>query len=437
MKAPWLRLLRTPERAPGDLPLCLKELARTLFACMLVVVLGYPLQAIADDPNPSMFSFNGFGTAGVVHSSEAQADFTSSVFKPNGAGYSHNWSADVDSRIGAQATANFTPQLSAVVQVISEQGYDNTYRPGVEWANIKYQFTSDFGVRLGRIELPTYLVSDFRKVGYAIPWVRPPVEVYGVAPVTNNNGMDLSYRMHFGSITNTLSGAYGRNNKLEFPNDVGIDTRNLWGVFDSAEYGAALLHLSYLQTKATETPGIALFGVFRDLGPQGVALADKYELIDRAVSIVTIGASYDPGDWFAMSEWTRISSHSFLGVNTAWYATVGYRLRTLTPYLTSSQITAPKASDPGLALSGFPPEFAGTVTALNAGLDEVLDSTHHVQRSLSIGGRWDFVKNVDLKVQYDHMRIGADSTGTLINIQPGFQPGGTVNVFSTTVDFVF
>jgi hypothetical protein len=152
---------------------------------------------------------------------------------------------------------------------------------------------------------------------------------------------------------------------------------------------------------------------------------------------VTVGASYDPGDWFAMSEWTRISSHSFLGVNTAWYATVGYRLGKLTPYLTSSQITAPAVSNSGLAAAGFPPELAGTVTALNAGLDAVLDSTHHVQRSLSIGGRWDFVKNVDLKVQYDHMRIGADSTGTLINIQPGFQPGGTVNVFSTTVDFVF
>jgi hypothetical protein len=229
VKAPSL-LFRKAKLDPGNLPLCLKELPRALLACMLVVVMCYPLRAVGDDPNSSMFSFNGFGTAGVVHSSEDQADFTSTVFKPNGAGYSHNWSADVDSRIGAQATANFTGQLSAVVQIISEQAYDNIYRPSVEWANIKYQFTSAFGVRLGRIELPTFLVSDFRKVGYAIPWVRPPVEVYGVAPVTNNNGMDLSYRVHLGSITNTLSGAYGRNNKLEFPNDVAIDTRNLWGV---------------------------------------------------------------------------------------------------------------------------------------------------------------------------------------------------------------
>jgi len=47
-----------------------------------------------------MFSFSGFGTLGVVHSSEDQADFTSFVLKPNGAGYSHAWSTDVDSLIG-------------------------------------------------------------------------------------------------------------------------------------------------------------------------------------------------------------------------------------------------------------------------------------------------------------------------------------------------
>ena len=31
----------------------------------------------------------------------------------------------------------------------------------------------------------------------------------------------------------------------------------------------------------------------------------------------------------------------------------------------------------------------------------------------------------------------AGSPGTLINIQPGFQPGGTFNVLSATLDFVF
>src|SRR5271155_5261412 len=98
---------------------------------ILIAMLGSPIGAYAagDDARASIFSFSGFGTLGVVHSSESEADFTNSLFKPNGAGYTRAWSPDVDSRLGAQVTANVTSQLSAVVQVISEQLYDNTYRP--------------------------------------------------------------------------------------------------------------------------------------------------------------------------------------------------------------------------------------------------------------------------------------------------------------------
>ena len=118
--------------------------------------------ARADDAGAPIFSFSGFGTLGEVHSSQDQADFTSTPFKPSGAGFSHAWSADVDSVIGAQVNANFTPRLSAVVQVVSEQNYDNSYRPHVEWANIRYEFTPDFSVRAGRTALPVLMVSDTR-----------------------------------------------------------------------------------------------------------------------------------------------------------------------------------------------------------------------------------------------------------------------------------
>jgi hypothetical protein len=36
------------------------------------------------------------------------------------------------------------------VKYFSGQKYDNTYRPHVEWANIKYQFTPDFMSGPGR-----------------------------------------------------------------------------------------------------------------------------------------------------------------------------------------------------------------------------------------------------------------------------------------------
>jgi hypothetical protein len=156
------------------------------------------------DPGPPLFSFSGFGTLGEVHSNDDRADFTSSLFKPTGAGYTHSWSADVDSLIAGQVTATFSPKFSAVLQVISEQSYNNTYTPQVEWANIKYQFTPDFSIRAGRTVLPCFFLSDTRNVGYTYAWVRPPVEVYHLLPVATSDGLDVSYRSHLGELADTI-----------------------------------------------------------------------------------------------------------------------------------------------------------------------------------------------------------------------------------------
>jgi hypothetical protein len=86
-------------------------------------------------------------------------------------------------------------------------------------------------------------------------------------------------------------------------------------------------------------------------------------------------------------------------------------------------------------LSTLPPFLVGPATGLNAALNATLASIAD-QRTMSVGARWDFMKNVAFKAQYDHTRIGAGSPGLLINIQPGFQSGGTVNLFSLAIDFV-
>ena len=46
------------------------------------------------------WTFGGFGSVGMVHSSNDQADYTANVLKPGGAGYSRVWSPNVDSRLG-------------------------------------------------------------------------------------------------------------------------------------------------------------------------------------------------------------------------------------------------------------------------------------------------------------------------------------------------
>jgi hypothetical protein len=411
-------------------------MSSNLTTISVLVVALYAAGAHAEDAAAPMFSFSGFGTLGLVHSSEDKADFTGSVLKPHGAGYSRNWSAEVDSRIAAQVTANLTPQLSAVLQVISEQNADNSYRPQVEWANVKYQFTPDFSVRVGRAVLPAFLLSETRKVAYTYPWVRPPMEVYHLLPVTANDGLDMSYRLHIGEWVNTLQAQVGRKN-TELINNGGIaEARNSWGISNTTEYGPLTTRIAYQKSHVTVASMNSLFNAFRQFGPQGALIADKYDPDAKAYTSLGIGASYEPGNWFVMGEWGGVNTHSFIGKRSAWYVSGGFRVGEFTPYVTYAQVRADNLSDPGLTVSALPPFLAGEATGLNTALNSIL-RTKIAQNTLTIGGRWDFNKNTALKLQFDHIRIGAGSTGALVNLQPSFQLGGKVNVFSATLDFVF
>ena len=125
------------------------------------------------------------------------------------------------------------------------------------------------------------------------------------------------------------------------------------------------------------------------------------------------------------------------GKNTAWYASGGYRFGKFTPFLTYGSVKQDSnTSDPGLNLAALPPFLVGPATGLNAGLNAILGSAA-VQTTISVGSRWDLMRNVDLKLQYDHTRHGAGSPGTLSNLQPGFRPGGTVDLVSVALDFVW
>lgn len=383
------------------------------------------------------FSLRGFGTIGLAHSSEDKADFLAHDLQAKGAGYSRDWSPDVDSRVGIQLDARFMPQLSGVLQVVSEQRSDGSYRPEVEWANVKYEVTADLSLRAGRIVLPTFMVSDYRKVGYAMPWVRPPVEVYSLVPLTRSDGADVSYRTQLGEFKNTVQVKYGESSADLVDSGGKVKGKNGWGIANTLERGPATLRVSYFKSDfSVDSPDLnTLLDGFRQFGPQGAAIANKYDPSDKTLTFLSVGGSYDPGKWFVMGEWGATDSHSLYGKREAWYVSGGYRFGKFTPYATYSRVgMKSKTFDPGLPPPL--PQVSALAATLNAQLNAVLAEGPD-QETASLGARWDFAKNAAFKMQFDHSNIGKGSPGTLDHMQPGFEPGGKYNVFSVVIDFLF
>ena len=69
-------------------------------------------------------------------------------------------------------------------------------------------------------------------------------------------------------------------------------------------------------------------------------------------------------------------------------------------------------------------------------LNELLSSGIQ-QESITVGARWDFRPGMALTAQYDHIDMRSGTSGGLINQQPEFTPGGRINLFSLSLDFVF
>lgn len=404
--------------------------SRVALGVVAGVLLAMP--ALADSP---AFSFSGYGTVGVVHSDNDRGDYLIDPSKPTGPGHTDTWTREVDSRLGGQVSAQFSPRFSGVVQVIAQQRYDGSWRPTVEWANVKFEIVEDLSIRAGRVVLPVFNVTDSRRIGYAYPWIRPPVEVYSLVPVTHSDGIDVSWRVPLGPATGNVQLNLGKTDS-NFPQGR-AEGRRLALLAATVEHGATTLRGSYGRTDLTVAAFDPLLEAFRQFGPAGVALADRYSVSDRRVEFVGVGASYDPERWFVNAEWAKFDTHSFLGARSSWYVSAGARLRRFTPYATYAR-TRPESdtSDPGLSLAGLPPPLAGAAAGLNAALNGQLGAVP-AQETVSIGVRWDFWRNAALKLQLDHVKLGAGSRGVFGNIQPGFEPGGRTRLFSAAIDFVF
>lgn len=337
------------------------------------------------------WSINGFGTLGAVHSSDDQADFVSNPAQPKGAGYTAAWTATPDSKLGIQLNVDFTQRLSAVVQLLSQYQYDGTFRPDLEWGNLKYRITPDVDIRAGRIAIPTYMFSDSLNVGYALPFARIPAEIDAQLPITHSDGVDASYRVHVGDVTNTLQTFFGGFD-AKLPDQGEYVAHDMKGVSDTFDYGSASLHVSYES-------------LHYDLTFDGPPLSKV------AQSIFSVGASYDPGGWYASGEWIRAPDEDF-GLYYGWYIDGGVRIDKLTPYMVLART------------------YMSEVGKL--GLLPFID-----QRTTTLGIRWDFYRSFDLKGQLDHTVRNGGFNQFFVNQQPGFRPSGTVNVLTVLIDFVF
>jgi len=418
-------------------------------AAAAIAILGLPAAMAQTGPE---FKFSGYGTVGGAYSNNDHGDFLSTRFAPNGAGATRSWSMTPLTRLGVQADAKFGDKISAVVQLLSQHAYDNSFTPAVEWANVKFQVTPELAVRAGRVALPSYLISESRFVGYTNPWTYAPTEVYSALALTNSDGVDATWRRRIGGGNNTLAAFYGKS-KAKVPGDAVAKTNPSWGISDTFEIGSWTLRAGYQNMKlqldagslaqllggidqvAAGAAGVpvptfqALAGKLRDLSA-------KYSTKDMAVSGISAGLVYDPGSWFVQAEGVLFKSEGLLSDASAAYVTAGWRFGNLTPYATVARVVSHVDLEPAIDTSGTPP-LATPVAQLVGGINSSLRQFNGTQTSVGAGVRWDFRPGMAAKAQFERVSIPAGSPGRFRPATTSALPGGSSSLVTVALEFVF
>jgi hypothetical protein len=365
-----------------------------------------------------MFDFSAFGTAGFAITDTNAAQFVRES-QPVGADNSGDFG--LDSRLGVQGTAHLMPQISATVQVMFRRQYQTSMELDVPLAFVKDQLTSDFAVRLGRLQFPAFLVSEYRQVGYANTMLRPPQEVYGQVPLDAFNGADAQYAHTFGPVEINAQAIYGNVNYSGINYTVAVRKMSggnltaTWGPV-TLRYGRVMDHLTVTSAADPLIAGVAAAG-FTDL-------ATRLASDNKPSSFTGFGLSVDWHNVLLMAESTAGNGSSYLPDTRGRYAMLGYRIQKVTPYASYQvrTVTSPRSD------STIPQ--VGPLIPLALGVNAVLSGAQ--QHSESFGIRWDFHDSIDLKVQFDH--VSPEGAGLFQNVKPGFS--GPVWVGALAVDFV-
>lgn len=408
---------------------------RPLFALCLSALLSCagPMSARAAEPEAeSTVSLRGFGTLGLTHNNTGGAEFRRDIIQPQGV--ADGWSGNVDSRIGLQVNVRLTTEIEGVVQAVSNYSHAGNYSPELTWAFVSYAPDPDLKARVGRLGWDAYQLADSRNVGYAYLWVRPPVDYFGPLQISYIDGADtvLTHALGGGIASVKLYAGQARQ-KIPSPTDIDYDLNRtrIFGANLDYRKGDWQLRTGYatLQIDNELPEFVPLLAALRGTGsPTAAALAADLSLADKTVEILSAGVIYENGPWQTHLMFNRqISNTLALPRKDSGYFLLGYRSGQWTPYVTLAGARSQAAPQRG---TGFP-----TPNPLDTAVSTALAAAQSRQHTLSLGVRYDFMRNAALKAQVDRIRVQDNATFLWSNVQPGWN--GRATVFSLALDFIF
>lgn len=378
------------------------------------------------------FHASGFGTASVSCFTNNSADFVIND-QPQGAGRSNQCDGGTDSLLGGQLDAGWFKSLEIGVQVVGSRNENRDFLPALRVAQLRWFPSDALTIRIGRSPTPAFIYSESRQIRYAMPWVRPPLEVYGTLPTFSQDGVEFLYNQPFGNWQAEWHvGATQIHFDTPISNTHNTVPVNAYGGFVNLtlETSNTLLKFGYSYSETSfATPDIErLFSLLRSSHiSQGGQLADHLAIADASTQLFSLGARHEYDDWLAISEFSYRTMQGFFRDQIGAYATLGRRFDSWMPYATIARRWSRGPNNDNRA--GF----------LHPQVAALLTSTRYDTTSVGLGLVHDIHDNIKLKFQTDWIQPDNNSWGLYTNHSANYNyanPGGSW-LFTLSMDFVF
>lgn len=273
------------------------------------------------------------------------------------------FSLSQESLAGIQGKYAFNDKLSATVQAVGRA----SGTAEMDWAYLSYDLTPDTTLQVGRRRLPIYAYSDSVYIGYTLPWVRVPQDIYGWE-VGAYNGINLTHRVGIGewALTgNVFAGQESTKDNLEqkkiyYGYRVDDAWKHILGAYIDMSNDIFGARIMYMQNSIHLTHF-----------PPDAAPSDDSAIRQR---ILGFSASIDYKNFLVRAEANSFMRPELDYRSSSWTASFGYKMGNFTPLIGYSNYTE----------------------KLTTGY-----TTPQIDNTRFVALRWDFRKNMDLKVQFD------------------------------------
>lgn len=287
---------------------------------------------------------------------------------------------EYDTSYGINLRTQLSDNVEGVAQLIAS-GRSGNFEVDFEWGFVEYYLSDAWRLRIGKMNLQTFLLSDYIEVGYLYPWVRPPEEVYGFNPMRNYPGLEIMHTAKWGKETEFTSMLFTGSAEVKISDVTTMRAVNGIGMnFQLSTPG--------FRIRAGAISPLVEIDQKPHLMPGGLATMPGAHLdAENRMLMTTFGLSWDLSNFIGYGEWIKVTSqdelHQFFPDETGYYLTLGYKFGNLMPYITYASADA----DP----------FTGTLTQGDNG--RVMPNPAIAQASISLGMRYEMNEYSSFKLE--------------------------------------